>query len=291
MEVDSQRAVGFLGSVAAELGALRHGFSNWPTVAARIAVGRVRGRAPALSLCSRLGPVIQTPAGDSSWRTITEVFGFDCYKLEQMTLPPAPVFVDCGANFGAFALGMLARFPLAHGACYEPSPHAYAVLAANLLANDPAQRLSAHRVAVVGKPGVSTVKLFERPSDSCTSTLVPYDESSSNGGGSLGQWVEVTAQSLQAVLSRPSDNVSPTVDVLKIDVEGAEYDMITETPPVAFAPVRNAVIEYHHVAGRTLTEIAEVFAEAGFVWRRQQRSAISGQGLCWWERPPLAPPR
>jgi FkbM family methyltransferase len=286
VEVEDERATGLVGAVSAELAALRRGFTNWPGVAARIAGGRLLRRPPAaLTLRTRRGPVLRTPAGDRTWWTAVEVFGHDSYNLEQMVLPPAPVFVDVGANIGAFALGVLARWPAAQGACYEPSPHAYAALTANLGTDDCGGRVQAHAAAVTGTAELTTVRLFERPSDSCTSTLLPPRAGSKSTVP--GRWVEVPAQSLQAVLAQWSGGV----DLLKIDVEGAEYDIIRGTPLASLMTIKHVVVEYHAVDGHSVADLAERFGEAGFVWRRWERSAIHGQGLCWWERSGSTEPR
>jgi FkbM family methyltransferase len=196
-----------------------------------------------------------------------------------MALPASPVFVDVGANIGAFALDVVARWPLARGACYEPGFRAYGALASNIASNDRPGRVRVSRVAIVGWSGSATVDLFEHLSDSCTSTVVP--ERAPDDASSIGRWVVVPAESLQAVLAQWPGGI----DLMKIDVEGAEYDIILGTPVGALSAVRNAVIEYHAVAGHSVDELAERFASAGFVWRRWERSALPGQGLCWWAQP------
>lgn len=261
--------------VAAEFAALRAGFVNWPSIVAWIAFGRLRGQPLGLRMHARSGPVLRTPAGDRSWWTALETFGRDCYRLGSMGLPEAPIVVDVGANIGAFASQVLALRPAARVLCLEPSPRAFAALHANIERNSWSQWVNLWPAALTGAAGASAVLLFERPGDSCTSTVVSDCVGPSEAAG---EWTEVPAVTLEHVLA----SLPEGVDVLKIDVEGAEYDIVAGTPTASLATVRRVVLEYHEVPGRRVEEIAAHLDEAGLVWRARERSSRAGYGLCWW---------
>lgn len=90
--------------------------------------------------------------------------------------------------------------------------------------------------------------------------------------------VEVPAVALSAILSiYPGD-----VDLLKMDVEGAQYRIIAATPIPLLAKVRRMVVEYHDVPGHDVRELAEWLQAAGFEWERQEHSGLPRQGLAWW---------
>lgn len=266
-----------LRSVLDEAVSVHRAFGNWLPLLGAIALGRVRGRPPTLRMSVRHGPTIHTPSGDRSWWTAVECFGRDCYRLSTVDLPPAPAVVDLGANIGGFALAVLAVRPQAQVAAYEPSPAALAALRTNIAVNNAQARVAVHHGAVTGPSEPDTVWLNEQVGDLCTSSVLDQGDAV----GVSAHRVEVPALPLSAILSSyPSD-----IDLLKMDVEGAEYGIVEETPVGLLAKVRRMVVEYHDVPGRNVRELAHHLHAAGLVWERQEHSALPGQGLAWWARP------
>jgi len=264
-----------IGAVVDEVRDLHKGFRNWLRLCINIAVGRIRKRPPALTMKVRCGPTLATPGGDRSWRTVAEIFGRDCYRLAKVGLPPAPVVVDIGANIGSFSLAVLNLFPVAEVAAFEASPAALLALQRNILANRASDRVRVHHVAVTGSSEPSSVWLNEHVGDLCTSSLLESEDA-----GLESARVEVPARSLSAILA----SYPHGVDLLKMDVEGAEYDIIAGTPSHLLARVRCAVIEYHDVPGHHVDELAARLDEAGLAFERQEHSALPNQGLAWWVR-------
>jgi len=263
-----------LGSVTDEVRGLRKGFGNWPGLCGAIAVGRMRGRPPALTMRVRRGPTLATPGGDRSWWTAVEIFGRDCYQLAGAGLPPAPVVVDIGANIGGFSLAVLHLRPRAQIAAFEASPAALVALQRNIAANGADERVAVHHAAVTGPTEPGTVWLNEHVGDLCTSSLLE----SGHAGRQSTHRVEVSARPLSTILA----SYPAGVDLLKMDVEGAEYDIVAATPPPLFARVRRMVVEYHDVPEHHVNELATHLHEAGLLWERQEHSALPNQGLAWW---------
>ena len=263
-------------AILAEAVSVHRGFENWLPVSWRLLVGRLRNRPPALRLHARSGSILETPAGDRSWRTCVEVFGRDCYHLDTLSLPAEPTVVDIGANLGAFTLAVRAAWPGAQIISFEPGPTAFEMLALNVRRNgSPGARTTLHRVAVTGSGAGPTVRLAERAGDLCTSSILPGAI-----GEALVNTIEVPSRSLAYVLSGCPDGV----DLVKIDTEGAEYDMVCTTPPAILRSAHQLVIEYHPVTGRSFEELAHHLRAAGFWCTRREHSALPGQGLAWWER-------
>ena len=261
-------------------------FHNWPTVTTRLAVSRLLGRPPngrSLSLRTRAGPVLTVPPGDGSWCTVVEVFGKDGYRLGDLHPDAnAPVFVDIGANIGSFALDVCARWPDARVVCLEPAPGAFAHLVSNLEANRCSNRVNAVAAAVTGDSELSTVWLFECPSASDTSTTVETfarrrADSLDGQRGQPGHWIRVPAVSLDDVIV----GVEGVVECLKLDVEGAEYDIIAGTRLESLRQLRQVVVEYHPVPNRAVAELVERFAQVSLSWTRWERSPEPGRGVCW----------
>jgi FkbM family methyltransferase len=263
-------------AVLGEAVGVYRGFENWLPVSWSLLVGRLRNRPPALRLHARSGPVLETLAGDRSWWTCIEVFGRDCYHLDSLGLPMAPTVVDIGANLGAFTLAVRAARPQAHIISFEPGPTAFRMLVHNVRRNQsPAGTTALHQMAVTGSGAGSTVRLAERFGDLCTSSIL-----GDASGEPPGNTIEVPSRSLADVLSGCPNGV----DLVKIDVEGAEYDMICTTTPAVLRATRQLVVEYHPVAGRKFDELAHHLRDAGFLLSRRDRSSLPGQGLGWWVR-------
>lgn len=120
----------------------------------------------------------------------------------------ADVVVDLGANVGLSALDFRARYPTARIFAVEPDPLAFAKLERNVKA-DP--RIEAVNVAVGGEDGErdffssheSVVSGFERTRD-------------------FQKPIQVRARTLDTLLA---DLGISHVDVLKVDVEGAEREL------------------------------------------------------------------
>lgn len=262
-----------------QLSMLIMSFRNWPTVCARLALSVVTKRPPSgrpLSRRTRAGPVVTVPPGDGTWCTVVEVFGRDAYRLRDLKITTkAPLFVDIGANIGAFALYACLPWPDARVVCLEPAPGAFAHLVANLEANGCAARVDAVAAAVTGDAAASSVSLFERPSDSCTSTTIKAF--AHDAARPPGRWLRVAAVCLDHLLP----GFEGGVDCLKMDVEGAEYDIVQGTRLDTLRRLRHVVVEYHPVPERGVGELVERFEQAGLIWTMWERSPEPSRGVCW----------
>lgn len=134
-------------------------------------------------------------------------------RLIREQLPPDGVFVDIGANVGIYSL-TAACAPGFKGRvlAVEPNPIALARLRENLALNEQGARVEVLPIALADNEGEVTLHL----------------DPSNLGGGSIeragagGGTVSVPARPLTAVLA---ERVA-RVDILKIDVEGAEHRIL-----------------------------------------------------------------
>jgi|SRR5687768_15137372 len=118
--------------------------------------------------------------------------------------------------------------------------------------------LSATRLAVSGVGG-STVWF---PTTSSPSNRM-VDHAPAEGG--LSGHEEVFTTSVAEIVDTHGD-----VDLLKLDCEGAEYDIVAATKPDAWSRIRAVCIEYHK--GRTEALIAPLVS-AGFHLKHHARDA------------------
>lgn len=163
--------------------------------------------------------------------------------------------VDCGANVGAFAV-WAARAGASVDA-YEPHPETFEWLRRNT----DGLEVRCVRAAVVAVAPAEGGVALEAGSASDTHHAV----GDPSGGG---RSIEVPAVSL-------ADAIGEGCDLLKIDCEGAEFDLLGATPAEALRRARRIACEVHDWRGDP-GELEGRLGEAGFVvWRRPKPNGLS----------------
>ena len=205
---------------------------------------------------------------------VYEIFVEDAYRLGWFTgdLNRQPIrALDIGGHIGCFSLAFATLHPQARVQTFEASPSTYAFTRRNVDDNGLADRVTVENVAVSDSNG----------------TLAFAD----NGGGSGLNGV--TAPSGTAVIDVPcitfADALSRAggqVDVVKIDTEGAEYDIVLGSEPTDWKDVQRVVLEYHDVPGRSWSELESFFEEAGLHPVRQE-TVTPQLGTAWLSRTPI----
>ena len=92
--------------------------------------------------------------------------------------------------------------------------------------------------------------------------------------------IRVRTIPLQTVIA----DVGGRVDLLKVDAEGAEYDILAGCPHTALVGVHRIVSEYHPVPGCQVAALIERLTARGFCLRLHEKTGRSGRGLLWFER-------
>ena len=257
--------------------AIRREFSNWHCLVLLLALESFLHVRRQLTWRTRTGTTFVTPPDGSAF-PVREVFLESRYGLQLLRSTPRSI-IDIGANVGVFALRAAELFPKAEIVAFEPSLPAYTQLVHNLRANPAITRVDARRCAVVGSCDAHEVKFWVDSISSTTSTLV----ATAVRDRAAGHWEKVPAVSLSDVLASTG-----TVDLLKLDVEGAEYGILSETPPSTLARVQSVVLEYHRVEGHSFTDIVEALIVAGFRLQHHWHfTDLPGIGLLWFDRDPL----
>jgi len=160
--------------------------------------------------------------------------------------PPGGTVVDIGANLGAFALYAArngARIVLA----YEPNGAAFRCLQRNIEANGFSGTVRPRQLAVSAVAG-KNVRFPLAPS--VYNRIAAENES--------GEFETVRTTSLAEILVR---DAVQGIDLLKLDCEGAEYDILFSAAPLDLGRVREIRMEYH--SGRD-TELRTYLRNAGF---------------------------
>ena len=184
----------------------------------------------------------RVPDGPSFIASWEEIFDREIYNFKAG--PGLLRIVDCGANVGVSCLYFRKRFPQAKIIAFEPDPKIFAYLKNNL-----------------ASAGCQDIDLVPKAVWSSTTTLRFHQEgadASRVSGGTEKNLVEIPAVRLRDYLNEP-------VAFLKIDIEGAETEVIRDIAPCLHL-VRNLFVEYHSFAGQpqTLGTLIQTLVEAGF---------------------------
>jgi FkbM family methyltransferase len=237
-------------------------FSNFPQVLADLAGGTKR---PTLTFNLRNGLVMECPNVAGARVPVYEIFAEDAYRFDELTAGLGDTFgvLDIGAQIGCFSVGLAAHSKGARINAYEASPRSAEVASGNVARNGLADRVTVHATAISDHAGEIT---FED------------DGSGSALNGSEGiiadpnaaKVVEMTTITVPCVTLKDALEAAGDVALVKIDTEGAEYQIVLGSKPEDWAAVQRIVIEYHPAAGHSWTELEAFFTEAGFISVRHE---------------------
>lgn len=157
----------------------------------------------------------------------TEVRGHSLYTPP---LGAASVIVDLGANRGEFALQMSRRF----GGRY------YLVEANPELQDSLRSRTSFPVLPYAVAPQDGPVRFNVAKNDE-GSSILPLPETSVYDC-TLARTVEVAGKRLEAILTEIDE---PRIDLLKVDIEGAEVEMLTTADPGRLRAIGQISVEFH----------------------------------------------
>jgi FkbM family methyltransferase len=180
--------------------------------------------------------------------------------------PPTarPRILDCGSNIGLSLLYFKREYPQAAITAFEPDPVTFALLRRNVLHNG-LKDVALHNLALGSTPGPR--EFFhdpEKPGSVCMS-FVPQS---------------VVPASEQVLVARLSDFVDGEFDFLKLDVEGAELEVIEDLAARGkLRLIREMAIEVHPGLSKGSDEFSRLetlLEDAGFRWEIRSGSPEDG---------------
>ena len=199
----------------------------------------------------------------------------------------APRILDCGGNVGLASLFFKRRFPAARITAYEADPALFAIMKANLAANG-AGDIETVQAALWTSNGRVTFQA--EGSDSGMIDGLP--------GAVAGTSVDVPSLRLRDVIAGGANGtsaVSDRIDLLKLDIEGAEGAVLADCESV-LDRVGAIVMDLHEFApaDRQAPRVLSLLTRAGFTyavdefvpqpWRppvASPESPFPGKALVW----------
>lgn len=206
------------------------------------------------------GVVIEVPKGAIT-AIFKEIFMEDLYDIAFLKthLKPQPVIVDVGANLGFFALFMASQVPGARVFAYEPLPTNFKHLQRHFRLNQD-KALVAENKAVAGAKG--SLELYYNPNVDFTplaSLRTDFEDTNTSR-------VTVEAVSLPDIFA---GHQLQQIDLLKLDCEGAEYDILYPCPDSLLQRVKLMAMETHQgtKANENTEALCAFLREKGFTVR------------------------
>jgi FkbM family methyltransferase len=174
-----------------------------------------------------------------------EIFQREIYRFT--TGNAAPTIIDCGANIGLSVIYFKRLYPAARIIAFEADPGVYDVLAANVRAL-----------------GLSDVALHNNAVWKEETVLDFFSEGADAGRLGSTSTFSGKTKKVHAVRLREYLRQAP-VDLLKIDIEGAETAVLRDCAD-SLANVQRLFVEYHSFEDRPqeLHELLTLLHDAGF---------------------------
>jgi FkbM family methyltransferase len=171
-----------------------------------------------------------------------EMFNLEIYKFE--TQNQQPFIIDCGANIGLSIVYFKKIYPNAQILAFEPDLKVFNVLKENI---DTLQ--------------LNDIQLINKALWSTEGTMNFYSEGAD--GGRIESFSQNEVQTIDTTVL--SNFINQQIDFLKIDIEGAEYEVINECKN-KLKYVENLFIEYHSFDDKPqeLNKILEILSENKF---------------------------
>lgn len=183
--------------------------------------------------------------GPELLHSLEEIFVQDIYKINMSN--PSPYIIDCGANIGLSVLYLKQQFPQATIVAFEPDPANFEYLQKNVAAYK-LVNVELRNEAIWTQEG--------------SMSFVSDGTLGSKLGNTLSQGGQVSVRTV-----RLKDYLSRPVDFLKMDIEGAEYEVLKDCAD-QLSMVTNLFIEYHGFFDKIheLTDLLQLIQGSGFVY-------------------------
>jgi FkbM family methyltransferase len=182
---------------------------------------------------------------------LQEIFVDEVYK---QSLAPGARIIDCGANIGLSVLYIKKQCPSATIIAFEPDPANFSLLEKNI-ASFQLTGVQVEKAAIWKEYTTLSFTAQQGMASSLTTQAAP--------------------QTLQVKTVRLHDYLNEPVHFLKLDIEGAEWDVLTDCAS-NLSKVKNIFVEYHgsYSAPQKLTDILTILQAAGFCYYIKEAASL-----------------
>jgi FkbM family methyltransferase len=204
---------------------------------------------------------------------VYEIFAEDAYRLGWFTAGLADDFhaLDIGGHIGCFSVALATLKPRVSIWTFEASPSTAAFTRRNVTDNGLLDRVTVTNVAVSSTAG----------------TMAFADNAGGSGLNGITAPTGTKTIDIEAItFADAKQRAGGSVQLVKIDTEGAEYDIVLGSDPADWADVQRVVLEHHDVPGHAWSELEAFFASAGLTIAARE-DVTPRLGTVWLSRTPL----
>ncbi len=163
-----------------------------------------------------------------------EIFNQEIYKIDLNT--DSPVIFDLGSHIGLSILYFKMDYPNAKIVGFEPNPNIFSLLEENIYCNNP-KNVQLHNVALGNTDEVRDFYIDNQFDAFSTSGFKP---NAWNG--------KQSTTAIPVKTEKLSKYVNTTIDLIKMDIEGAEKEVLLELEASdSLKYIKNIIIECHNV--------------------------------------------
>ncbi len=192
-----------------------------------------------------LGTPIRVPDSASLRFLNHELFGLEIYKFKNEK--DTPLIIDCGANIGLSVIYFKRLFPKAKVIAFEPDKKIFDYLKFN-----------------INSFGFKDVELINKGLWK-EETVLKFFSEGADGGRIANESMHENIIEIETVKLSSYLNNETHIDFLKLDIEGAETQVLLECEAY-LSQVKNIFIEYHSFSQQkqTLSTILSILENNGF---------------------------
>jgi FkbM family methyltransferase len=210
---------------------------NWPSFLAHH-FGLLRSNAPTYRLRNGKKYKFRIQRGadaDVAFGVIHSIWTEHCYTPVGFEIGPADTVVDVGSHVGVFAIFAAEKASAGRVIAVEPISGNYELLEQNILLNS-SRNVVPLRAAISGKSGPVRIFLAEQNIEHSIHANLIHK--------TTGQEMIVQGLSLADLMETQKIN---RIDFLKINCEGAEYDILLNCTDDTLRKIRRISLQYHNI--------------------------------------------
>ena len=207
---------------------------------------------------TRTGILIEVPR--RLLHTFKEIFMEECYGVGlEDNIPDNPTIKDIGANAGYFTLFAASRFKGANIWAYEPIPSNFKQLERNCKMNENIH-VTCLQKAVSGQSGKIIMRYDSRDSFTTSATVL-------SNADDTNDVIKVDSVTIPEIFEEYGIK---KCDLLKMDCEGAEYDIIYKCPSDDLLKIERIAMEVHKgpEPAQDMESLEKYLSSHGFATRR-----------------------
>jgi FkbM family methyltransferase len=175
----------------------------------------------------------------------------------------APIIFDCGAHIGVASLFFIQKYPHSRIIAFEPNPSSVVYYKKNLEKFFHTQQVQLHQVALGKQNSFSSLHVTSKPGSLLASAHFVYH----------GPQVPIHCKKLSEFL-----NDYDVVDLVKLDIEGAEWDVIDELiESKGLGKINQLIVEFHETKNESgkVDAYIQKMTKCGFIFNVRARKSVT----------------